>query len=143
MDRYGKATRSRVMARIKKADTGLERALLTILDSWGLEGFIRYPEGLAGHPDVVFEAQRVALFVDSCFWHGCSQHCRMPKTNVDYWRNKIEANKERDKRQTAELRSKGWRVFRIWEHELRDPAKLEERLRELALALASASDGCR
>lgn len=67
-------------------------------------------------PDIVFTRSRVAVFVDGCFWHGCSDHQRVPKTNRDYWVPKLAANVERDGRVDAALVDHGWAVLRIWEH---------------------------
>jgi DNA mismatch endonuclease (patch repair protein) len=72
-----------------------------------------------GKPDIVFKQQNLVVFIDGCFWHGCRQHSRLPKSNVAYWRKKINGNKRRDRRITHELRRQGWRVVRIWEHETR------------------------
>jgi DNA mismatch endonuclease (patch repair protein) len=65
----------------------------------------------------VFPRDRVAVFVDGCFWHGCPQHFRPPRTNAPYWDVKIARNMERDKRNDEELSRAGWRVIRVWEHE--------------------------
>ncbi len=89
-----------------------------------MRGYVRSPKHLVGKPDFVFASKRVALFLDSCFWHGCPRHLRMPKSNLVYWTNKIEKNKARDSRQRRELRKQGWRVMKIWEHELKHPARV-------------------
>ncbi|MGO9270113.1 MAG: very short patch repair endonuclease [Terriglobia bacterium] len=68
--------------------------------------------------DIVFPRQRLCVFVDGCFWHGCPRHFSCPKQNSGWWREKIADNIERDKRQTKFLRSSGWRVIRVWEHEV-------------------------
>jgi len=68
-------------------------------------------------PDVVFPRDRVAVFVDGCFWHGCPQHFRPPRTNAPYWDAKIARNMERDERNDEELSRAGWKVIRVWEHE--------------------------
>jgi DNA mismatch endonuclease (patch repair protein) len=68
-------------------------------------------------PDVVFPRDRVAVFVDGCFWHGCPQHFRPPQSNAAYWDAKIARNMQRDKRNDEELSRAGWRVIRVWEHE--------------------------
>jgi DNA mismatch endonuclease (patch repair protein) len=67
--------------------------------------------------DIVFPRRRVAVYLDGCFWHGCPIHGTWPKLNADWWRAKIEANKCRDKDTDARLRSAGWMVIRVWEHE--------------------------
>jgi len=73
-------------------------------------------------PDVVFTRAKVAVFVDGCFWHGCSEHGRSPRTNSTYWTAKIELNQNRDQIQTEVLARLGWVVVRIWEHEDPDAA---------------------
>jgi len=81
-------------------------------------------------PDFVFHARRIAVFVDGCFWHGCPQHATRPKHNASFWRKKLAANRDRDRLVTRTLRARGWRVLRIWEHELRraNEARLIARL---------------
>src|SRR3989442_1573081 len=118
MDRYDKATRSRVMAQVKKFDTKLESVLAAILAAETLTHYTKYPKELPGSPDFVFRHERVAVFLDSCFWHGCPKHCRMPRSNLGYWQTKMSKNRQRDRLQTHELRGLGWMVLRVWEHEL-------------------------
>jgi DNA mismatch endonuclease (patch repair protein) len=69
------------------------------------------------HPDLVFPTQRLAVFVDGCFWHACPDHHVPPKSNRGYWGPKLAANVERDRRVDAALAADGWTVVRIWEHE--------------------------
>jgi DNA mismatch endonuclease (patch repair protein) len=73
-------------------------------------------DGTSVTPDIVFPRRRVAVFVDGCFWHGCSEHGTRPKTHASYWAGKLERNRERDARVDKALASTGWRVVRIWEH---------------------------
>ena len=82
-------------------------------------------------PDFVFPRLRVAVFVDGCFWHGCPRHATQPKTNAAFWRKKIATNKARDRKVNHLLRVNGWKVIRVWEHELgrKDEAKLLRRLK--------------
>ena len=87
-----------------------------------------------GKPDFVYPKFKIAIFVDGCFWHGCSKHCRLPSTNKKYWISKIEGNKKRDKKITNALRKKGWRVIRIWEHEF-ETSQISRKLRIIKLAL--------
>lgn len=68
------------------------------------------------HPDIVFTRTLVAVFVDGCFWHGCPEHQRVPKSNRDYWVPKLESNQARDRRVDIALAEDGWIVLRIWEH---------------------------
>lgn len=82
------------------------------------------------HPDFIFPRLRVAVFVDGCFWHGCPRHATQPKTNAKFWRDKIEGNRARDRLVTRQLHRSGWKVIRVWEHELRrrDEARLLHKL---------------
>lgn len=134
-DVFSAKKRSAVMARIRSCgnrDTELRMILLFRL--YGLTGWRRHLD-LPGRPDFAFRQQRVAIFIDGCFWHGCPQHFRMPKSRLDYWSAKIAGNKRRDRRVTRELRRRGWTVVRLWEHEisgkasLRTMSKLKDRIR--------------
>jgi DNA mismatch endonuclease (patch repair protein) len=69
-------------------------------------------------PDFVFRTQRLAVFVDGCFWHGCPRHATWPRQNAKFWREKILRNRTRDRLVTRTLRAHGWTVLRLWEHEL-------------------------
>jgi DNA mismatch endonuclease (patch repair protein) len=68
-------------------------------------------------PDIVFTRQRVAVFVDGCFWHGCTDHGTTPRSNTSYWGPKLARNAERDATTDRALRDAGWTVVRVWEHE--------------------------
>lgn len=80
--------------------------------------FRKNVRSLPGSPDVVFVKARVAIFVDGCFWHGCPIHGTWPKTNEAWWREKIGTNQQRDVRVNKELVQGGWRVVRVWQHEI-------------------------
>ena len=67
--------------------------------------------------DIVFRRRKLAIFVDGCFWHGCPEHGTSPKSNADFWRDKIETNKKRELDTNQRLTEAGWRVLRVWEHE--------------------------
>lgn len=73
-----------------------------------------------GHPDLVFLKQRIAIFVDGCFWHGHDCRNTKPKDNEEFWLNKIKQNKDRDKRITEYFQNRNWTVIRIWECELKN-----------------------
>jgi DNA mismatch endonuclease, patch repair protein len=123
-DRVDKETRSRVMSSVRNKNTKLEDNLVAILEAAGISGFARYGQGLPGTPDITFWGKKIAVFLDSCFWHGCPKHLRRPSSNKPYWEAKIEKNIKRDRRQRTALRRSGWSVLRIWEHDLRNPLKI-------------------
>ena len=80
--------------------------------------------GLRCRADLVFTSQRVAVFVDGCFWHGCPEHGVSPTTNSSYWQAKLGGNVDRDRRNDAVLADAGWTVVRVWEHEESQAAAL-------------------
>lgn len=119
-DWLSREQRSRNMASIRsKGNATTERAFLRLLREAKIRGWRRHAD-LPGKPDFVFWSQRVAIFIDGCFWHGCPQCYRLPEDNRKYWKAKILANRSRDRRRTRQLRSKGWKVLRIWEHRLEE-----------------------
>jgi len=85
---------------------------------------------LPGSPDFCFPSDKLALFVDGCFWHGCPTCYRPPKSNVPYWRLKIERNRKRDLKVKRELRKLGWTILRFWECQLTDAAKISMQIRK-------------
>ena len=89
--------------------------------------------------DFVFPKRRLAVFVDGCFWHGCPKHATQPKSNAVFWRKKFAGNRARDRLVTRTLRRAGWRVLRLWEHELarKREARLVSRLRRFLGASAA------
>ena len=84
----------------------------------------RYGNPLPGHPDIVFSKKQLAIFVDGCFWHGCPECRKHTGLRGDFWVGKIETNKQRDQRVTAQLESQGWVVLRIPEHDILTKARL-------------------
>lgn len=93
-------------------------------------------------PDFVFRHERVAVFVDGCFWHGCPRHGTIPQFRAGFWKKKLTRNVERDKQINRLLRAEGWRVLRIWEHSLRkSPAKCIRRLERAIAATSSHPPG--
>lgn len=112
----------------RKRDTRPELALRSELHRRGLRYRVdRKPlEELRCKADIVFRRQKVAVFVDGCFWHGCPEHGTSPKTNASYWIAKIARNIERDRLNDTALSEAGWTVVRVWEHEL--PADAAERI---------------
>ncbi len=118
-DVFTPAKRSDVMSRIRShGNKGTELRLMEVFRAHGFTGW-RRRQKLLGKPDFVFRAQRVCVFVDGCFWHGCPKCYRRPATNRKFWDTKRERNMERDAEVTEALKKKGWRVLRVWEHELK------------------------
>lgn len=123
------------MSRIRGRDTKPEIALRSALHAKGLR-FRLHRKDLPGAPDIVFPGARLAVFVDGCFWHGCPIHNVTPKTNADFWSKKLKGNRARDAQVNATLETSGWRVTRIWEHEVRN--ELEEVVRRVNAFVRSA-----
>lgn len=110
--------RSELMARIRgRGNRSTELALAALLRRHHLSGW-RRNRALFGRPDFVFPGHKLAVFVDGEFWHGHPSLGRMPKTNRAYWRAKIARNRKRDRLVNRTLRRLGWRVLRLWEHQL-------------------------
>ena len=120
-DVFSKAKRSDVMSRIRShRNKDTELRLISIFREFRVTGWRRRAK-LLGNPDFVFRREKVAVFVDGCFWHGCPRCYRAPTSNENYWNAKHARNRLRDKLVTKGLRRLGWRVIRIWEHQLRNP----------------------
>ncbi len=105
------------MSRIRGKDTKPEIVLRKLLWSAGYR--YRLKSRLPGKPDIVFPRHKLAVFIDGCFWHGCPKHAVMPKTNRTFWREKLTRNMQRDREVNVRIREMGWRVVRVWEHEIR------------------------
>ena len=141
MDIWPPDKRSEVMARIRSAGTEPEERLFAVvraaLPRHRLDRNVRT---LPGAPDLVLPHLDLALFVHGCFWHACPIHGRVPDTRQDYWLPKLEATRRRDRRNTRALRSAGYGVWQIWEHQLegreleRTAAQLTARLQKRARA---------
>jgi DNA mismatch endonuclease (patch repair protein) len=128
------------MRRNPRRDTGPEVAVRSELHRRGLRFRKDLPLRVPGRvvrPDVVFTRQRLAVFIDGCFWHRCPEHGNVPRANGDYWRPKLERNVARDRAVDAALGETGWRVLRAWEHEA--PAAVADRV----LAVLAASSPAR
>jgi DNA mismatch endonuclease (patch repair protein) len=127
-DVFSKKKRSQVMAAIRsKGNKDTELKLASIFRAQGINGWRRH-QPLTGKPDFVFMKQRLAVFVDGCFWHCCRWHCRMPKSRRDFWFPKIQRNKMRDREVNSLLRKAGWKILRVWEHELGRSIQLNAKL---------------
>jgi DNA mismatch endonuclease (patch repair protein) len=130
MDNLSPEQRSSMMRRIKSKDTGPEILVRRLVYEMGYR-YRLHDKRLQGKPDLAFIGRRKAIFVNGCFWHGheeCS--ARLPKSNQEYWKHKIECNRARDTRNVKLLRADGWKVLILWECELADIEVLRRTLRD-------------
>lgn len=125
-DNLTKRARSALMARIRGDNLKPESALAAALAARSGLSFSRNCRGLPGTPDFIVWAagveKKVAVFVDGCFWHGCPEHFKLPKTWRAFWSDHIAKNMARDRRQRAALRRAGYSVLTVWEHEVKRSA---------------------
>lgn len=150
-DVFDAAKRSDVMSRIRGAgNKSTELALVAAFKKAGIKGWRRHVglkfkrelkpgtladakrKSLVVKPDFVFRKERVAVFVDGCFWHQCPLHSKVPENNRGFWERKLQTNVERDVIADNTLKAEGWMVLRIWEHCLRDPQSLRAVLTSLS-----------
>lgn len=142
-DVFTKAKRSEVMSRIRgRGNKDTELALANIFREQRITGWRRNQQ-IFGRPDFIFPKLKLAIFVDGCFWHGCPKHATQPKNNRMFWRRKLSANRRRDSVVNRALRKAGWRVLRIWEHELarKFQARLVRRIHRAVFCPAAGRGG--
>ena len=118
MDNLTKAQRKKNMQNIRSEGTRPEQLVAKELRRSNIY-FARNVKTIFGKPDFVFRKKRVAVFIDSDFWHGHKKRCIMPKSNRDYWNQKIARNKLRDKAVNLKLKKEGWKVIRLWEKDIK------------------------
>lgn len=142
MDRLTPAERSRLMAKIRGRDTQPELLVRSLVHGLGFR-FRLQAKDLPGRPDLVLPRHRAAIFVHGCFWHAhrCKVGRKKPGTNVDFWLEKFERNKARDRRVVAALRRRGWRVLVVWECQLGDAAGAAARIDRWLRGLAPLAAG--
>lgn len=124
------ATRSRIMSRVRSKNTGLELTLRRGLWAAGIRGWRCHVRGVFGTPDLVWQGRRVAVFVDSAWWHGHPSRWTLGRLSM-WWDDKIERNRQRDVVVNARLEIEGWTVVRIWDFEVE---------KELVLCIARVRD---
>ena len=132
-DIFSKEKRSQIMSNVKSSgNKSTELKLIDYFHEKHIIGWRRH-YNVRGHPDFVFPKQRIAVFVDGCFWHGHDCRKTNPSTNTEFWDNKRLRNIARDKDTTALFEKRGWTVIRIWECELKKKNReiLEEKLRPI------------
>lgn len=132
MDTLTPEQRSLNMSLIRGKDTKPEVLVRKYLFSKGLR-YRKNDKRFPGHPDIVFPKYRTVIFVHGCFWHGHEgcRYFRLPSTNVEFWKAKISRNRERDKKDAAELDKLGWKVITVWECRIRRKADRAEALEEV------------
>ena len=91
--------------------------------SAGITGWKVQPKHIIGNPDFIFKKEKLAIFVDGCYWHGCPKCGHVPKTRSEFWKAKIDRTKQRDKEKAMLLEEEGYIIVRFWEHELKDNLK--------------------
>lgn len=117
-DKITKDQRSKVMKSIR-AQSKLENQVSKALWRKGLR-FRKNVRSLYGTPDISIKKYKVVIFIDSCFWHSCPLHGKMPKSNQEYWQHKIHQNILRDSEVTSHYKENGWHIIRVWEHDIRE-----------------------
>ncbi|HBY58790.1 MAG TPA: very short patch repair endonuclease [Solibacterales bacterium] len=136
MDTVTPDVRSSVMAKVKsKGNRSTEWRLRSALIRAGISGWTLRSD-LPGTPDFVFASARLVVFVDGCFWHGCPKCKRTPSSNTEYWGAKIAGNRKRDRAIALLLEGQGWKVVRLWEHQL-------IKMRAIIKRISNALDPCR
>ncbi|MBS3908964.1 MAG: DNA mismatch endonuclease Vsr [Actinobacteria bacterium] len=119
-DPLTKAERSALMSKVRSMGAkSTEQAVEASLHEHKITGWEKHPASQPGKPDIYFAKCKLALFVDGCFWHGCPIHGRIPKSQIEFWTEKIEANRKRDNRVRRKMRKEGYHVMRVWEHDVK------------------------
>jgi DNA mismatch endonuclease (patch repair protein) len=119
-DWLSKEQRTRNMSAIRSSGTATERRLGELLrEVFPRRKLVDYPD-LPGRPDFYLPGLRLVVFADGCFWHGCRQHGRVPEDNREYWEAKLARNRRRDRAVARQLKGEGFRVVRVWHHELKE-----------------------
>lgn len=117
MDKLTKEQRSKLMGKIKSRDTKIEKVLYDPFIRLGME---YHPKEIYGKPDYAHRGTQIAVFIDGCFFHVCSVHCKFPATNVEFWTKKFERNRARDIEVNSKLVDSGWLVVRVWGHTIKE-----------------------
>ena len=130
-DIYTKQKRSEIMSHVSGKETKPEVLVRKYLFSQGFR-FRKNVKGLPGKPDIVLSKYKIVIFIHGCFWHGHTcKRGKLPTTNVEFWKTKIDGNRERDKRDIVDLEKQGWKVIVLWQCEISNSALCEKRLQTL------------
>ena len=119
-DVHSTQTRAKNMSAIKsKGNKSTEIAVLELFRSNRIQGWRRHSKKVYGTPDFSFSSKKLAVFIDGCFWHRCPTCFKLPKSNTEFWENKIANNVKRDHIVNKMLAGRNWEIIRIWEHEIK------------------------
>jgi DNA mismatch endonuclease (patch repair protein) len=130
------AVRSRTMSAIRgKHNLSTELRLRMAFIREGIKGWKLHVKKLPGNPDFFFKKEKIAVFVDGCYWHGCPKCGHIPKTRSRFWAAKIKRNQQRDRKKRMELKKMGIAPMRIWEHELKEAAGLDRAVTKIKSAI--------
>ena len=124
MDIYSKKKRSEIMSKVRNKDSKIETEFRKKLWEAGFR-YLKNSTKYFGKPDIVLPKYKTVIFIDSCFWHGCKKHGSIPETRKKFWTKKIERNKARDKEVNRHYKKDGWKIIRIWEHDLKRDCKFD------------------
>lgn len=139
-DIYSKSKRSDIMSKISGKETKPEILVRKYLFSEGFR-FRKNVKDLPGKPDIVLPKYKTVVFIHGCFWHGHTcKRGTLPETNQEFWKEKIGKNVERDNRNIAELKARGWNVIVIWQCEIKSQKPQKERLDKLINEILSSSN---
>lgn len=128
-----KTERSRIMGAIKSKDSEVEIKFRKVLWKTGIR-YRKNVERYFGKPDILLKKHKTVIFIDSCFWHGCRHHGKLPKFHRSFWKAKIERNKQRDKEVRSYYKKKGWKIIRFWEHQIKkNPDEAVEEIKKAFL----------
>ncbi|MBI3578514.1 MAG: DNA mismatch endonuclease Vsr [Ignavibacteriales bacterium] len=128
-DTFNPEVRSLIMTSVRSSgNKSTEWKVRARLVAFGLSQWRMHDKTLPGSPDFVFPKRKLAVFIDGCFWHGCPKCYRRPKSSRAYWDLKVKKNMARDRYNRLRLRTMGWKVVRVWEHELKETPTLPFRL---------------
>jgi DNA mismatch endonuclease (patch repair protein) len=130
-DTRTKEKRSEIMSKVRSKNTTPELVVRQMIFGMGYR-YRLHDKRLPGKPDLVFSRQRKVVFVNGCFWHG-HENCRygrLPKSRLDFWKPKIDRNRQRDAENLRRLKDEGWTVLTVWQCEVKDQEKLRLHLHE-------------
>lgn len=128
-DRISKSERSALMAKVRSKGTAPEMIVRKLAHTLGFR-YRLHRKDLPGKPDLVFSGKKKVIFVHGCFWHGhdCPSGANQPRSNIEYWAEKLDRNKNRDKENKRSLEKMGWGVLIVWECEVKDTSSLVQRI---------------